>query len=218
MQSLLFDLDGTLLDHFATIAACYEHTLAHFDQPIPSRERIHSSVGGSVEITMRKFVPENIADQAIIHWKDYLLEHLTDDVFLMPGALDLVEYLYKKGHTLGVFTNKVGPHSRALCDHLGVSKYMSAVIGADDTPYRKPDPEFSKYALDKINSTAENTILIGDSPFDIDAAKSVGMISWCVTTGTHNQQELETGGADAVYPNFIELAHAEFGIKLTSIA
>lgn len=214
MQSLLFDLDGTLLDHFTCLARCYEHVLGELNQHIPNRQEIRRAVGGSVEKTMAHFVPESIHAEACDRWKARLDTILTEDAYLMPGALPLIQELHRQGKQLAVFTNKVGSISRKLCDHLDISRYMDAVVGADDTPYRKPDKEFSEYVLQKLNANPETTALIGDSPYDIQAARAVDIPAWCVTTGTHSAEELVAAGADGVYSGLHHLAKNLFGLTL----
>lgn len=214
MQSLLFDLDGTLLDHFTCLARCYEHVLSELEQPIPSRDRIKRAVGGSVELTMANFVPDDLHKEACVRWKIQLKEILTEDVFLLPGSLPLIQALKSQGKQLAVFTNKVGEHSRTLCDHLEISQYMDAIVGADDTPYRKPQKEFSEYVLALLEADPATTALIGDSPYDIQAAHSVGIPAYCVTTGTHNHEELKEANADAVFPHLPALGKALFDLDL----
>ncbi|MCB1120011.1 MAG: HAD family hydrolase [Verrucomicrobiae bacterium] len=214
MQSLLFDLDGTLLDHFTCLARCYEHVLGELDQPIPTRAEIRRAVGGSVERTMSHFVPDSLHGEACARWKAYLDTILTEDAYLMPGARSLIQELHVREKQLAVFTNKVGSVSRKLCDHLEISQYMDAIVGADDTPYRKPDKEFSEYIMQKLNADPKTTILIGDSPYDIQAAQVINIPAYCVTTGTHAAEELEAAGADGVYPDLIYLARDLFDLDL----
>ncbi|MCZ6672937.1 MAG: HAD family hydrolase [Verrucomicrobia bacterium] len=214
MQSLLFDLDGTLLDHFTCLARCYEHVLTDLHQPIPARDQVRRAVGGSVELTMAKFVPEELHKEACARWKEYLKEILCEDAYLMPGALSLIQALKAQGNQLAVFTNKVGVHSRTLCDHLEISQYMDAVVGADDTPYRKPQKEFSEHVLKILNANPETTVLIGDSPFDIQAAHAIGIPAHCVITGTHSAEELIEAKADGVYPDLPTLGKTLFNLDL----
>jgi phosphoglycolate phosphatase len=214
MQSLLFDLDGTILDHFTCLARCYEHVLAKLDQPIPTRQQIRRAVGGSVELTMANFVPSGLHQTACAQWKEYLKEILTEDAYLMPGALPLIQELKKQGKQLAVFTNKVGEHSRTLCDHLEISQYMDAIVGADDTPYRKPQKEFSEHVLRVLNADPATTALIGDSPYDIQAAHAVNIPAYCVSTGTHSIAELEEAKVDAAFPDLPALAKSIFGLNL----
>ena len=91
---------------------------------------------------------------------------------------------------------------------------MDAVVGADDTPYRKPNKEFSEYVLQKLGANPATTALIGDSPYDIQAAHAVGIPAYCVATGTHSIEELEEAKVDAAFPDLPALAKSIFGLNL----
>jgi phosphoglycolate phosphatase-like HAD superfamily hydrolase len=167
-----------------------------------------------MEITMRKFVPEAQLPEAAQIWKEHFETIFLQDVTLLPGAIELIQQLHERKMKLGVFTNKIGDYSRAICQHLNIAPYLSLVIGANDTPFRKPAKELSQLTLDRLETTAENACLIGDSPFDIASAKTVGMKSYCVTTGTHNREELSEHTPDGIYDSFFELADAVFDLTL----
>lgn len=210
-RGVLFDLDGTLIDHFETLYRCYEYTLGRLQHPVPTREFVRRSVGGSMEVTMRHFLPEAQIPAAARIWREHLERIFLDDVKLMPGARELVPALHATGRRLGVFTNKLGETSRGIMRHLALERWLVLVLGANDTPYRKPQREFSQLALERLGTTAAETLLVGDSPFDVEAARSVGMRCACVNTGTHTTAELRAAGADAVYDDLTTLGAAEFG-------
>ncbi len=212
LRAVFFDLDGTLIDHFETLYRCYAHTLPQFGATVPSREVVRRSVGGSMEVTMRRFLPEAQIPEAARIWRDELAKIYLDDVSLMPGARDLVSGLHARDLKLGVLTNKLGDASRGIMRHLGLEPFLDLVLGATDTPYRKPQPEFSRHALEQLGATADQSCLVGDSPFDIEAAHGVGMRCACVSTGTHTTDELRSAGADAVYPELATLGTGEFGL------
>lgn len=210
-RGVLFDLDGTLIDHFETLFRCYEHTMQQLGEPVPTREHVRRSVGGSMEVTMRKFLPAERIPEAAEIWRQQLARTFLDDVSVMPGGRELVAALKARGLRLGVFTNKLGTTSRGIMRHLELESAFDLILGANDTPHRKPERVFSELALARLGTTAAETCLIGDSPYDVDAAHSVGMRCPCVTTGTHTAEELRAAGADAVYANLTELGEAEFG-------
>ena len=212
IRSVLFDLDGTLIDHFATLYACYRHAFETLGLPVPSPEHVRRSVGGSMEVTMRKLIPEQHVAAAAALWREHLARIFLDDVTLMPGAADLVRVLHARGLKLAVFTNKIGETSRALCAHLGLAPDLDLVLGANDSPWRKPQPEFTALALERLGATAEETVLVGDSPYDIDAAEAGGLAVLCVTTGTHAAEELRAAGAAHIYPDLRALGAAVFGV------
>ncbi|MBL4576692.1 MAG: HAD family hydrolase [Opitutaceae bacterium] len=213
-NTVLFDLDGTLIDHFSVLFRCYDHTLTRLERPIPSAETVRRSVGGSMEVTMSKFVPEGQIQEAAQIWRTHFDKIFLEEITLLPGAVDIIQQLHVKGTKLAVFTNKIGSYSRAICQHLKIAPYLSLILGADDTPFRKPDREFSQLALDRLGTTSENACLIGDSPFDIKSAQTVGMKSYCVTTGTHSREELSQDDPDGIFHSLPELAEAVFDLTL----
>jgi len=211
-RAVLFDLDGTLIDHFETLFRCYEHTMQQLGVPVPTREQVRRSVGGSMEVTMRKFLPAERVPEAAEIWRTHLAKIYLDDVSVMPGGRELVAGLRARGLRLGVFTNKLGTTSRGIMQHLQLADSFELILGANDTPHRKPERAFSEIALARLGTSADETCLIGDSPYDVEAAHSVGMRCSCVTTGTHTAEELRAAGADAVYADLTELGRAEFGL------
>ena len=211
-RGVLLDLDGTLIDHFATLYACYAFVLSTLGLAVPSREVVRRSVGGSMEVTMRKLVAEEHVAAAAQLWRDHFARTYLDDVTLMPGGGELVRALHERRLRLGVFTNKIGETSRGICAHLGLRPYLDVVLGANDTAWRKPQPEFTHLALEKLGTSAAETVLIGDSPYDVDAARVVGMHVACVTTGTHTAEELEAAGANSIHSDLRAVARDVFGI------
>ena len=213
-QGILFDLDGTLLDHFNVLYRCYEHTLEHLGLAVPDFKTIRRTVGGSMEVTMGHFVGPEQMEEAVALWRRHFDAIFLEDVTMLPGCHALVEELHRRGAHQAIFTNKIGNQSRRICTHLGLDPMIEFVLGANDTPFRKPQPEFSRAVLERMPVPAAETIFIGDSPFDIEAARCVSRPAYCVTTGTHTREELEAAGADGVFTDMSELARAVFSIEL----
>lgn len=205
-QTYLFDLDGTLLDHFAAIYRSHAHTRALLGGPVPTMAEVRSAVGGGVENALERLNPGADPARAMreygAHWEKTMLE----DVELMPGARELLNRLHARGAVLAVITNKHGPSSRLVCDHLGITPLLRAVVGAKDTPWLKPQPEFTAHVLALIGATSSGALLIGDSPYDVQTAHNAGMPAWCVTTGTHTAVELKEAGSDGIYPGLSDIA------------
>jgi len=197
-DTLLFDLDGTLVDAFTTIHRGYAHTIPRFGRPAPGVEDVRRAVGGGLESAMRRFLPEPLVAEAVRTHLAHTDSILLEDVTLMPGALEILHAQAAAGATLAVFTNKRGEQARRICKHLGLSPYLRGVFGAKDTPWLKPQPEFAAHVLAALGASAERTLLVGDSPFDVEAAHRGGFPCWGVTTGTHTAEELRKAEADAV--------------------
>ncbi len=212
-KAVLFDLDGTLVDHFTTLYRCYRDTFVHFGLAPPDEPTVFRSVGGSMEITLAKLMPDAaLRPAAADWWRRHFEKIFLEDVRAYPGALWIVQQLHERGLKLCVFTNKVGEQSRGICAHLGFDPCLDFVLGAGDTPYRKPQREFSEHALERLGVSASEAMLVGDSTYDIEAARSAGIRVVCVTTGTHTAEELRAAGADGVYTDLFALGQAGFGL------
>lgn len=205
-RTFLFDLDGTLIDHFGAIHRSHAHTMRQLGLPPPTMEQVRSAVGGGLDVAIAKLAGTERVEEALKIYRAYFATTMLDDVMLLPGARDLLESLHARGAKLAVFTNKHGPSSRTICEHLGITPLLDGIFGAVDTPWLKPQIEFALHVFKELDADAATTLLVGDSPWDVQAAKNGGFSSWCVTTGTHNATELAAAGADKIFPDLIALS------------
>jgi phosphoglycolate phosphatase len=211
-HTVLFDLDGTLLDHFSAIHRAHSHVRRHYGLPEATRDEVMRAIGGGLPEALKKTLGPTHAhrlDEALPVYRAYWDATMLDDAVLFPGARELLALLRADGVRCAVFTNKHGPSARRVCSHLGLDPLVDAVIGATDTPWLKPQPEFTAHALEKLSASAASTALVGDSPWDIDAAR-LGGLGGCfaVTTGTHGADELRAHGATHVADNLMAFADA----------
>ncbi|HEY8933053.1 MAG TPA: HAD family hydrolase [Rariglobus sp.] len=209
-RTVLFDLDGTLLDHLPAIHRSYAHTLPQLGLPAPTYDQVKRAIGGGLENAMLNFVPEARLPEALAIYRPFWDATMLAGAHPMPGAMALLERLTAAGVTCAVFTNKHGPSARSVCAHLGFTPFLREVFGAKDTPWLKPEPAFSDHALAKLGADPATTCLVGDSPWDVQAAHNAGFPCFAVTTGTHTAEELRAAGADAIHDNLLALGAAEF--------
>jgi len=211
-QTILFDLDGTLVDNFEALYQSYAYTMKALNHPPVTYGLVRKTVGGSAPRTMKKLLGEHYTDEALSVFYSHFRENYGVGLRLLPGARELLEKLWLSGKfKMGVFTNKNHQISLEICETLNIAMFMKAIEGSDRPEgFKKPDKEFSEYMLSRMEAKAENTTLIGDSPFDAQAARVVSMKkALLVATGTHSMDELREE-ADAVYPDLPTLARAEF--------
>ncbi len=204
-RTVLFDLDGTLVDHFAAIHRSHAHTMIQLGLPAPTLAQVRSAVGGGIELAISRLAgPENVA-AALAIYRPYWDATMLDDVELLPGARELLTALKQAGVQSAVFTNKHAPSSRRVCAHLGLASLLDGNFGATDTPWLKPQREFSDHVLATLHADPSTTAMVGDSPFDLAAAQNASMDFYGVTTGTHDDTELRSAGALQIYPNLAAL-------------
>lgn len=207
-RTFLFDLDGTTIDHFEAIHRCYVHTLPKLGLPAPTAAQVRQAIGGGLENALARFVPADRIGEAVGIYRAYWNETMLDGVKEMPGALELLKAIKAWGGTSAVLTNKIGGSSRLICDKLGFTPYLAAVIGASDTPWLKPARELSAHALSLVQGEPASALMVGDSPYDIQAAHNGGFPAWAVATGTHSEAELSQEKADRIFPDLFALRAA----------
>ena len=215
MQYILFDLDGTLIDHFTTIHKSVAFAQRELGLPESDYAKVRASVGGSVPITLSKLCGEDKVLVAEPLFRKHFEAIIFDDVFTLPGADWLLENLKKRGDKLGVFTNKYAGHTRSVLAHLGLDQWFDVIIGTGDPdcPYRKPDPLFTAYALEQMDCASEEAFMIGDSPYDLAAAEAGCIACHLVATGSHSAEELsEWIVSDYIYKDLHELGEKLFGL------
>ena len=207
-RTVLFDLDGTLIEHLPAIHRCYVHTLPQLGLPAPTYDQVRAAIGGGLPRAMGQFVPADRVAEALAIYRPYWDATMLDDVALMPGAREILQALREAGVVASVFTNKAGASARRICDHLGVSEVLADVVGAGDTEWLKPELAFTEWALARLGVGAGEACLVGDSPFDVAAALNAGMGFVGVTTGTHSEAELNAAGAEVVWTDLPAVAAA----------
>lgn len=206
IRGFLFDMDGTLVDHIETLTRCFQFACRTLGHPEPTAETVKRSIGGSMPVTIQKFLPPEVVEEGKKLWQQHFEEIHLEGIVILHGARELLEACRKSGRPAGVFTNKTGRHTRAILENENLAPLVDFALGAEDTPFRKPNREYSEIALEKIGLPADSVAMVGDSPFDIQAAKAVGMHALCVPTGSHSREELLDAGADRVFETLAEIA------------
>ena len=185
LRAVLFDLDGTLIDHFRVIYRCYEYALARLGmEPVPY-EKVRASVGGSINITFGKLIEQKHVEEAVVLFREEFDRIWHEDIEILPGTEWILKELHDRGIRLAVFTNKEGSRSRKIMKHIGLDNYLDGVFGTLDTPWRKPQPEFTNHVLAELNTNPAHACMVGDSPYDVDSAAVVNMPCYTVATGSH---------------------------------
>lgn len=204
-RTAFFDLDGTLIDQFNAIYRCHVYAMRKLGLPEPTFAQVRDAVGGGLDVAIARLAgAENVAALLPLfnaHWAATSLQ----DAKLLPGAGQLLAALNSAGIRCGVLTNKRGNAAREVCAHLGLTPLLAGIFGANDVPWIKPDPRFTQHALTALGGEAGSSCLVGDSTYDLAAAKNSGLEFFGVTTGTHTADELRAAGASNIHPDLTAL-------------
>lgn len=213
-EHVFVDLDGTLIDHFDAIHQSFSFAAETLGLTIPTYEKVLRTVGGSVPITASKLFPGVDTPSVVELFETHFDRVMYDAVEVIPGANWLLEELHKTGVHLIVFTNKRGDKARKICEYLGMTKWLTGIIGTGDTAHRKPEKAFSQYALDTFGAHPQKSCMVGDSPFDEQAAIVVDMKCHLVSTGSHDTQTLRNETQSDVHESLFALGQEVFGLAV----
>ncbi len=207
-----FDLDGTLIDHFDAIHQSFAHAGLSLGLEAPSYEKVVATVGGSVPITASKLFPDADVTKIVELFEAHFDTVMYDAVEIYAGTEWILKELHQKGIHNIVFTNKLGDKARKICRYLKLDLWLKGIVGTGDTPHRKPQKAFSEYALRQFQADPTQSCVIGDSPFDEQSAKVVGMDCYLVATGSHDIEVLQRETNSPVYADLNQLGKAVFGL------
>lgn len=199
--SVLWDMDGTLIDQSTPIIRCYGEVIQSlgFEQPEP--EAIRRSMGGPMMATMRLFIDESRLDEACRLFRERFPGLMFDGLRILTGAHACIDYVHAHGIPQAILTNKHGPTAREVSAHCDFDTKIPLCVGNTDTPWEKPQRELTEHLLSALGAPPTGGVLIGDSPTDVATAQKAGMVCLGVATGAHSTTELRAAGASEAFDN-----------------
>ena len=197
-ETVLFDLDGTLIDSGAAILASFHHATQTVLGRRYEDDVIMASVGGhGIHRQMAAF-DEDRVDDLIAAYRAHNTE-LYREIQLFPGIEQVLAQLRDQGRNLGVVTVKSRITVDLTFELLPLAEYFEVVVNGDDVTEHKPHPEGLLLALERFEASPETAAYVGDSPFDLQAAAAAGMGAIGVTWGgIHGRERLEPEQPDAL--------------------
>ena len=201
MKLLVFDCDGTIVDSQAGIVLSMDHAFRTLGLTAPTRKQTLSVVGLSLPEAFSVLAPDaeyEVRQQLSDRYKSAFRDLDRDPgecEFLFPGAKDMIDALAREdGVVLGIATGKSRRGVDRLLEREGWDKHFVTIQTADEHP-SKPHPSMLTKAMDETGATPHQTIMIGDTTYDIEMARAANVGALGVTWGYHLPQELEDAGA-----------------------
>ena len=202
---VLFDLDGTVVDSGGIILASMRHaTREVLGRDFGDAELMQAVGGPGLEAQMAVFAPERV-DELVRVYRDHN-EPLHEELEACAGMEDVLVRLHAEGRRLGVVTAKRRATVELAFAQVPLAHLFETIVGGDETEKHKPDPEPLLLAAERMHASPAETAYVGDSPFDIRAAKAAGMYAIAVTWGRiHDRGRLEREEPDAIVERAEEL-------------
>lgn len=190
MKTILFDLDGTLIDSTNAIVEGFEVAYDSFGQIPPNKEDIIKLIGYPLDIMFSNLGVRGDVNAYVEAYKQHYRIISRAKTSLLPLAKEALEEAYRHA-TLGVVTTKTAKYSQELLEHMGIMKYFKVLIGRESVENPKPHPEPIHKAMDIIGSKPSKTWMIGDTILDLDAANKAGVKGVGVLCGYGTRRELQ---------------------------
>ncbi len=209
-QNVIFDLDGTLLNTLADLAAAGNFALQSLGFPVHDVEKYRNFVGNGIPTLIQRILPAGRDtahfDAALRLFSEYYARHHSDRTRPYDGIPELLLRLRSAGVQLAVVTNKDHAFSEELIRSFFGST-IDVVCGSRDGVPRKPDPHMVNIVMDALNARREETLYVGDSNVDMETAKNAGLDACGVLWGFRTERELRESGAMFLAGNAEELYH-----------
>ncbi len=190
---ILFDLDGTLVDSAADLAAAVNHVRACFKLPPLSVDAVRQRVGKGARDLMERVLPglsDSEIEEALCRYLEFNRVHIADYTLPYPGISSLLDRCAARGITLAVISNKNEALSTLLLQTLGLAHLFVRVCGGDSFPERKPSPLPLLQVMQELAVEPDQCLMIGDSSNDITAGRAAGITTIGCAWGYGSDREL----------------------------
>jgi phosphoglycolate phosphatase len=198
IDTVIFDLDGTLLDTLGDLADAVNYSLGKYNFPPKSELQVKSYVGNGIRKLMIRSVPDGEAnplfEEAFATFKEYYGEHCNDKTKAYDGILELIKDLKAQGYSLAIVSNKVDSAVKSLQKRYFAD--IEVAIGDREGMKIKPAPDSVNLALTELGKNKQNAVYVGDSDVDIETAKNSGLPCISVLWGFRDKEFLINHGAD----------------------
>jgi len=204
-KTLLFDLDGTILNTNDLIINSFLYTLEQFYPGKYTEEKLIPHMGKPLREQMVIFGDEANADKMVEIYREHNIRTHDEYVKEFPYVKEVLTTLKEEGYTLGVVTTKMRNTVTMGLRRFDLESLMSTVVTYEDTEFHKPAPEPVLLAMEQLGAEKETTLMVGDSQYDIQAAKNAGVTSVGVAWSMKGADFLNQFNPDYMLENMRDL-------------
>ncbi len=216
INSVIFDLDGTLLNSLDDLADSTNYTLRTVGYPERTRDEVRRFVGNGIYKLIERAVPAGTDKAEIDKCFDIFClnykKNMANKTKPYPGITDMLKTLYENGFKLAIVTNKADFAAQELCGEM-FGDYVKTVVGSVKERRNKPYPDNVLFAMDKMGAEKSETVYVGDSEVDVETAKNSGLSVIAVLWGYRDIDVLKKAGAEKTAENAEELKNILLNLK-----
>ncbi|MDA8169924.1 MAG: HAD-IA family hydrolase [Nitrospiraceae bacterium] len=188
IKLIIFDLDGTLVNSLTDLTIALNRAFQANGLPPLSEERVRGLVGEGITRLIEKALPARalgLREKVLQGFLDYYSSHLLDNTRAYPGVAEMLSNL--EGFRKAVISNKRSPYTKKILEGLGIARHFDLIAGPDTVNEKKPSPEPVFHVLRTLGIDPAETIMVGDSPLDVEAGKKAGLRRTVAVTYGYNE-------------------------------
>lgn len=197
-QTVIFDMDGTLLNTLEDLTDATNYALRKMGMPERSIDEVRTFVGNGVQKLLERAVPGGLEnprfEETFAEFKDYYSVHCNDKTGPYEGVLPLLRDLKAEGYALAIVSNKLDAAVKELAEEY-FEGIVPVAIGEREGVAKKPAPDMVQTALKELGTSAETAVYVGDSEVDLMTAKNSGLPCITVLWGFRDEEFLREHGA-----------------------
>ncbi len=204
IKTILFDLDGTLIDSSDGVVEAVNYSLEKMGEPLQAPEKIKPFIGFPLSVMYPHFSDKPMKE-LYAHFQVKAAETVVASTIVLPGVEDVLAQLKDSGYTMTIASTKIRKHITGVIDKFGWEKYFDAYSGGDEVKHVKPAPDIFSLTIEKVNADKSTSVVVGDTINDIHAAQAIELPVIAVHSPYGDKEELIGSNPNYILDSIEEL-------------
>lgn len=200
-ETVIFDLDGTLLDTLGDLSSSVNYALHRHGLPERSKADVRRFLGNGIRRLVEQSVPEgtspSMTEEVFQTFRQYYLEHSLDETAPYEGIMELLHQLHEMDVATAIVSNKLDPAVKELHQHF-FSDTIRVAIGESSSIRRKPAPDMVDECIRLLGCDRQSCLYVGDSEVDLQTARNASLPCCSVSWGFRDKKQLIEAGATTI--------------------
>ena len=200
IKNILFDFDGTLADTAQGIVETLRESFVRLGRPVPKEEEMVATIGRPLWKAFQTLgnMTEEEAFQAVEVYAGLFMQYEIPNIRMFPGVTAMLEQLAERGIRMAIVTSRDRHSLDLILQNNGIDRYFETEVTVDDHLTPKPSPDMVLTLLKRMEIQADETLVVGDTTFDIEMGNRAGCRTCAVTWGNHSRDLLHTACRDMI--------------------
>ena len=204
IRNIIFDFDGTLADTARGIVATEREVLRRLGLPQTSEAQMCSTIGLPLGESLRLAcnLPDALVDKAVRMYRDLFFDYAPQHIVIFEGVKETLAALKDRGIRMAIATSRGRDSLEKILEVHGMDAWFEADLTADDGIRPKPNPDMVLELMARMGLRADETLVVGDTTFDLEMGKAALCCTVGVSYGNHSREQLATASPDWIIDRF----------------